>query len=64
MASQEIDGWKEENPDDIDKVPVKASHFNSIRKLLRRRLPHLRPRPPEVGVEDETTNNVEGGTWP
>ena len=64
---QEVQHGEQEDPDQIDEVPVQASRFDPVLEHLPFRMPHLASRAPEVTVYDYPSENVypvQGGHGP
>src|ERR1017187_1708562 len=59
FARQKIECWKQENPHEIDEVPVQAGNFDAIGEAFGVSLPHLAAGSPEVGVDDHAADDVQ-----
>src|SRR4051794_37624339 len=59
LLLHEVQNREEENPDEVDEMPVKAGDLDAVRITLRLFDPHLRARPCEIDKHDDTAENVQ-----
>ncbi len=56
---QQIQHREQENPHQIDEVPVEAGRFDPVDELFLVRGPHRQTRTEEVAVDRDTTDDME-----
>src|ERR1700730_10815601 len=62
MSANQIQEWKEEDPDDIDEMPVKPAHLDRACVLPRNRAVPRPPKHPRHDAEsDDHVKGVEAG---
>src|SRR5215212_5033117 len=59
IGLQQVKGWEQEDPDQIDEVPEQARVLDPVREPLRVRLPELGARSPEIGVHRQPGEDVK-----
>src|SRR3954447_19283775 len=59
LLLHEVQNREEENPDEVDEMPVKAGDLDAVRVALRLFDPHLRARSCEIEKHDDAAENVQ-----
>src|SRR5437868_1032672 len=59
VSSQQVESWEEEDPHQVDEVPVEADDLDAIREARRLGFPHLRAEGQEVGEDDHAAEDVQ-----
>src|ERR1043166_7219470 len=59
VSSQQIERREEEDPDEVDEVPIEANDLDAVGEALRLALPHLRAEGQKVGEDDHSAENVQ-----
>src|ERR1041385_2367772 len=59
VSLKQVQHGEQENPHQVDEVPVQPGVLDAIRVLLRIALPELRARPYQVGHDDDAPQDME-----
>src|SRR3954452_14497734 len=59
LLLHEVQNREEENPHEVDEMPVKADDLDPVRITLGLFGPHLRPRPEEIEKYDYAAEDVQ-----
>src|SRR5207248_2737978 len=58
-TSEEVERRKEEDPHQVDEVPVEAGVLDAVGEVLGVGGPHLRPGREQEGVDDDAADDVQ-----
>src|SRR2546423_1540162 len=58
-TSEEVERGEEEDPHQVDEVPVEAGVLDTVGEVLGIGVPHLRPRGEQEAVDDHPADDVQ-----